>query len=171
MASDDEGMPVDSLVATVKAAVRRAGVSRSVGQDDLAIKSVQLTLYAFSSGSAGGELDLRVPLIGVRVAGGASIANKDMHTIDMVLKPGPPRREVRGGNVDEVLVNAIRTIRRTVALAAAGDDPWTLSASTVDISFGVTRSGSISLGARGEGVSEHRQTLRITFVPASAQPS
>ena len=97
MASDDEGMPVDSLVATIKRAVRRAGVSRSGGQDDLAIKSIQLTLYTFSSGSAGGELDLRVPLIGVRVAGGGGIWHKKMHTIDLVLMPGPPRRGVRGG--------------------------------------------------------------------------
>ena len=47
-------------------------------------------------------------------------------------------RQVRGGDVEDVLVNAIATIRDVVTKAAEGDDPWVLSASTIDISFAIT---------------------------------
>jgi hypothetical protein len=37
-----------------------------------------------------------------------------------------------------------------MAAAATGDDPWEPSESTVNISFGVTKTGTISLAAHGE---------------------
>jgi hypothetical protein len=62
-------------------------------------------------------------------------------------------------------VNAIATIRKVVAKAAEGDDPWILSASTIDISFAITQTGSISLGADGELTGELTQTLRLGLAP------
>jgi len=58
-----------------------------------------------------------------------------------------------------------------MAHAAAGDDPWILSTGTVDISFGVTRTGSISLGTNGELADEVTQTLRLRLIPASVDTS
>ena len=79
-----------------------------------------------------------------------------------------PHSEVRSGEVEEVLVNAIATIRDVVARAAGGDDPRMLSASTIDISFAVTQTGSISLGADGELANELTHTLRLGLAPGSA---
>ena len=54
-----------------------------------------------------------------------------------------------------------------MAHAAAGDDPWDLSEGTVDISFGVTKAGSISVGADGELANEVTNTLRLRLTPVS----
>jgi hypothetical protein len=87
----------------------------------------------------------------------------------MTLKPpDQPARKVRGGNVEDALVDAIVTIRTAMAHASSGDDPWILSTGTVDISFGVTRTGSISLGANGELADEVTHTLRLRLMPVSA---
>jgi hypothetical protein len=49
--------------------------------------------------------------------------------------------------------------------AAEGDDPWVLSASRIDISFAITQTGTISLGADGELANELTNTLRLGLAP------
>jgi hypothetical protein len=168
----DNGVPVEALISTVKDAVKRAGVSRSSIGSDLRVESVQLVLQALASETVGGALDLRIPFIGMKLRAGAKVGRSDTQTIDMTLKPPDrPTRAVRAGNVEDALVDAIVTIRNTMAQAAAGDDPWVLSTGTVDIKFGVTKTGSISLGADGELANEVTQTLRLRLTPASVDAS
>jgi hypothetical protein len=55
-----------------------------------------------------------------------------------------------------------------VTKASEGDDPWILSASTIDISFAITETGTISLGVDGELANEVTQTLRLGLAPSPA---
>lgn len=163
------GVPVEEVITTVKEAMKRAGVSRSSSHGDLRVESVQLVLRALASKTAGGELDFRIPFIGMKLRAGTKVTSRDTSTIDMTLKPpAQTTRKVRGVNVEGALVDAITTIRAAMAYAAAGPDPWDLSSGIVDISFGVTKEGSISLGANGELNDEVTQTLRLrlTLDPA-----
>jgi hypothetical protein len=154
---------------TDKDSIRRAGISRTSTASDLRVASVQLILRVIASETAGGRLDFRVPFIGMRLRLGATVTTKDTHTIDITLTPPKDRltRQVRGGDVEEVLVNAIETIRDVMAGAAEGDDPWVLSTSTIDISFAITETGSISLGVEGELASELTHTLRLGLAPVA----
>jgi Trypsin-co-occurring domain 2 len=168
----DAGVPVEDLITTLKEAVKRAGVSSSSSGSDLRVESVQLVLRALASKTAGAELDFRIPFIGMRLRAGTKVTGQDTHTIDMTLKPPDrPTRTVRGDGVEDALVDAIMTIRTAMAHAAAGDPPWMLSAGTVDITFGVTRAGSISLGADGELADEVTHKLRLRLTPSSANTS
>ena len=137
----DEGVPVEALISVVKDSIKRAGISRTSQDRDLQVASVQLILDVVAAKTAGGGLDFRVPFIGMKLRVGGKVTSKDTHTIDITLVPPEERatRQVRGGDVEEVLVNAIATVRAVVAEAAAGDDPWVLSASTIDIRFAITR--------------------------------
>jgi hypothetical protein len=67
--------------------------------------------------------------------------------------------------VETALVEAISTIRQAMVSAAGGDDPWVLSEGTVDISFAITKTGTISIGADGELASELTNTLRLVLLP------
>jgi len=166
----DQGVPVDTLIGVVKDSIRQAGVSRTAQTRDLQVASVQLILDVIASKAAGGGLDFCVPFIGMKLRVGTKLTKKDTHTIDITLVPPEDRdtRQVRGGEVEEVLVNAIATIRDVVTKAAEGDDPWVLSASTIDISFAITQTGTISLGADGELTNELTHTLRLGLAPALA---
>ena len=62
-------------------------------------------------------------------------------------------------------MNAIATIRDVMTQAAEGDDPWVLSAGTIDISFAITQTGTISLGVDGELANELTHTLRLGLAP------
>jgi len=164
----DQGVPVDTLITVVKDSIRRAGVSRTSRTRDLQVASVRLILEVVASKTAGGGLDFRVPFIGMTLRVGVKVTKKDTHTIDITLVPPEERdtRQVRGGEVEDALVNAIATIRDVMTRAAEGDDPWFLSEGTVDISFAVTQTGTISLGADGELANELTHTLRLGLAPA-----
>lgn len=162
----DAGVPVEALIDTVKEAVKRAGVSRSASQSDLRVESVQLVFQALARKTAGGALDFRIPFIGMKLRAGTKVTGQDTHTIDMTLKPPDrPTRAVRGGNVEDALVDAIVTIRTSMAHAAGGDDPWVLASGTIDISFGITKTGSISVGADGELANELTHKIRLKLAP------
>jgi len=165
----DEGVPVGTLIQVVKDSVKRAGVSRTSQTRDLQIASVQLILDVVASKTAGGGLEFCVPFIGMKLHVGAKVTKKDTHTIDITLVPPTERatRQVRGGEVEDVLVNAIATIRDVMTKAAEGDDPWFLSAGKIDISFAITQTGTISLGVDGELANELTHTLRLGLAPAS----
>lgn len=162
----DEGVPVGSLISVVKDSIKQAGVSSTSRTRDLRVASVQLILEVVASKTAGGGLDFRVPFIGMKLSLGAKVTKKDTHTIDITLVPPEERdtRQVRG-EVEEVLVSAIATIRDVMAQAAEGDDPWILSASTIDIAFAITQTGTISLGVDGELANELTHTLRLGLAP------
>ena len=159
----DSGVPVATLITAVKKAVKQSGISQSSAPQDLQVKSVRLVLRALASKTAGGSLDFRIPFIGMKVRTGAKVTVRDTQAITITLvPPAKPGRAVRG-DVEQTLVDAITTIRRTMAEAAAGDDPWVLSDSVIDIDFGITRTGSISIGADGELSGEVTQTLSLTL--------
>lgn len=164
----DDGVPVDTLIGVIKDSIKRAGVSRTSETRDLQVASVNLILNVVASKTAGGRVDFCVPFIGMKLRVGAKVTKKDTHTIDITLVPPKDRdtRQVRGGEVQDVLVNAISTIRDVMTKAAEGDDPWLLSAGTIDISFAVTQTGTISLGVDGELANEITHTLRLGLAPA-----
>jgi hypothetical protein len=166
----DEGVPVDTLISVVKDSIKQAGVSRTSRTGDLQVASVQLVLDVVASKTVGGGLDFRVPFIGMKLSLGAKVTKKDTHTIDITLVPPDDRdtRQVRGAEeIQEVLVDAIATIRDVVTKAAEGDDPWILSAGTIDISFAITQTGTITLGVNGELADELTHTLRLELASAS----
>ena len=166
----DDGVPVEALISVVKDAIKRAGISRTSQDRDLQVASVQLILDVVAAKTAGGGLDFRVPFIGMKLRVGGKVTSKDTHTIDITLVPPERRatRPVRGGDVEDALVNAIATVHAVMAQAAAGDDPWVLSASTIDIRFAITATGTISLGVDGELANEVTQTLRLGLAPSPA---
>jgi hypothetical protein len=160
----DEGVPVAELVGVIKESVRQAGVSAS-SDADMTVASVQLTLQVVAGEAAGGRFSFRVPFIGMELSGGGKVSRQDTHTIDITLVPPTASERAVRGDVEQTLVDAIETIRATVAAAALGDDPWELSTGTVDISFLITKSGGISLGVEGELSKDVSQRLRLTLRP------
>jgi hypothetical protein len=163
----DEGVPLGTLIEAVKASVKQAGISRTSQGRDMRVASVQLTLHAIASETAGGSLDFRVPFIGMKLKLGTKVEKKDTHTIDITLVPPEDvGRVVRGGyDVEDALVNAIAAVRAVTAQAAEGDDPWVLSESVIDISFAITHTGTISLGVDGELSDDVTQKLRLRLKP------
>lgn len=160
----ETGVPVDSLVDAVKAAVRAAGISAADHDRALRVTAIQLVLHAVATSTMGAKLEFKIPFVGMNVKLGNVITHRDTHTIDITLVPPDlaPAHEIRG-DVDHVLVEAIETVTAVMAHAAGGDDPFLLKESTVELNFAVTETGSISLGFEGESGDELAHTLKITL--------
>jgi hypothetical protein len=96
---------------------------------------------------------------------GGAATTKNTHTIDITLVPPDlaPGHEIQNGSVDEVLVEAVETVLALVDRAAGGEDPFLLKESTVELSFAVTETGSISLGIDREAGDEVTHKLKITL--------
>jgi hypothetical protein len=163
----DEGMAVDEVIGEVKDALIEAGVTGANHVAGLRVASIRLILKVVATQAAGGRVNFHVPFIGTEFAVGASRRQENTHSIDITLAP-PGQTEspgVRSGSFQGVLVEAVGRVRQTIASAADGKDPWYLTDATVDISFGVTKEGTISVGAEGSLTSETTNTLRLTLSP------
>jgi hypothetical protein len=161
----EDGVPVPDVIEAVKRAIKTASVSATDQGRDLRVGSVSLILHAIAVRSSGGGL---IPFIGMRVQFGAKLTTRDTHEIEINLTPPgeEDRAEVRDSGLDDVLVEAIETIRAAVASAAGGDDPFVLNDSTITISFAVTAEGSISIGVNGSLSDELTHALVLALVPA-----
>jgi hypothetical protein len=164
----EDGVAIRELIDTVKLAIKTANMSSTNLNRDLRIRSVQLTLNALATRSLGGGLDFRIPFIGMQLKVGTKLTKHDTHRIEISLVPPDlgPQQELRDGDLESVFVDAINTIRSAVASAATGEDPFTLTESSVKISFAVTEEGTISLGIDGGLTSELTHTLTLGLVPA-----
>ena len=153
-------VPADELITVIKNSLETAGVSPSA---DLRVASVQLILRVVATTTIGGGLSFRVPVLGMQIRLGSTSTRQDTHILDIKLKPPsrPASRELRDGDVEEVLVDAISTIRAVISSAAEGQDPWILEVGTLDITFGVTEQGTICLVFEGELANEITHTLRV----------
>jgi hypothetical protein len=103
----------------------------------------------------------------MKLSMGAKVTTQDTHSIDITLVPPQLDQQLREtrGDIETALVEAIATIRGVMASAAGGDEPWVLSTSDVEISFVVTKEGTISLGAEGEFSNEVTNKLRLSLKP------
>jgi len=163
----EDGVPVQELIAAVKDAIKTANVSSTNADRDLRVGSVRLVLHTIATRSSGGGLSFTVPFIGMQFKLGGKITRHDTHEVEISLVPPPAdgeTEEVRG--IEEVLVEAVETIRAAVASAAGGDDPFILQDSSVTIEFGVTAEGYISIGVDGSLSDELTHTLVLGLVPA-----
>ena len=164
----ENGIPIQELIETVKSAIKAASLSSADPHRDLRVDSVRLILNAVATRSLGGGADFRIPFIGMKLKFGNELTKQDTHKIDISYLPPHPKGqpELRNASLGLVFVDAINTIRAAVASASTGDEPFTLTESTVDISFAVTAEGAISVGVDGTLTNELTHTLKLGLVPA-----
>jgi hypothetical protein len=162
-----DGVPVEELIDTIKRAIKTVNLSSTDVDRDLRVASVRLTLHTVATRSLGGGLEFRIPFIGMPVKLGGKLTTQDTHTIQISLVPPDlaDRPQLRDGDIESVFVDAVSTVRAAVASAATGDDPFTLTESSVDISFAVTADGAISLGVDGGLTDEVTHTLTLGLTP------
>jgi hypothetical protein len=159
----DTGVAVDEVTDAIKNAIKIAGISTIDGDRDLRVTSIQLVLNTVATVAAGGGVDFRVPFLGMKLSFGGKVTRSDTHMVDITLQPPDlgQQHEIRDGAVEEVLVEAIGTIRTVMTRAAGGDDPFFLQAGKVELRFAVTHEGTITLGFNGELKDDITHTLRI----------
>jgi hypothetical protein len=159
------GVPVDELVTAIKRAIKQANVSSTDADRDLQVAMVYLKLHTIATIKAGGSLDFRIPVLGMKLKIGGSVTHQDTHSLEMTFVPEEPgpQHEVRDGEVETALVEAIETLRAVMARAAEGDDPFVLRDSSVELTFAVSEDGTVSFGVDGDLRDEVTHTMRLSL--------
>jgi len=165
--ADVLGVPVDELVTSVKNAIKAANVSVTDADRAVAVCSVHLRLNTVLTQTAGGGLDFRVPFSGMTVKFGGAVTPRSTHMMEMTLVPEEEaaliESRVDGDYVEATLVEAIQAVRTVMAHAVDNDVPFTLRASSVELSFGIAEDGTISLGIDGELKDQVTHTMKLTI--------
>lgn len=159
---DDDTAAFADLIAAVKSAVR---VANRVGPE-LVVTELTVTAVVAAAQTAGAGIELRVPVVGMKLGAKATRSNRRTQTVEITLVP-PSRAgfEVRGADVEKTLLDALTTVQAALVAAAAGDDPFVLKTSVVTLDFVITESGSVQLVGEGELVDEVTHRLAVTFAP------
>jgi hypothetical protein len=168
--TDALGMPIEVLLSKIKYALVESGVVGPAHDVGLDLVAVDLKLKAYAERDGGLKIKFRIPFIGTDVQFGSHAGASRAHTIEMSLTPpvAAPSRALRGqDSVEGALTDAIATIRDTMLAASAGDLPWVLSDSRVEIAFGVTRDGTFSVGVDASSKETLDQTLTLRLRGAS----
>ncbi|GAA3950937.1 trypco2 family protein [Actinoplanes auranticolor] len=166
MRTIDDGVRIADFITAIKDAVREANISAADADRDLRVSKVDLTLSVVASRDGGAGIELRVPVIGMKIAGKYRHGNSSTQTVQVTLVPPPPAGvEIRGGDVEETLVEAIETVRAAVAAGLDGDDPFKLESSVVTLVLAVTDTGSIALLGEGDLEDSQTSTLVLTLIP------
>jgi hypothetical protein len=166
MRLDDDGLAVEDLVTAVRRAAAEASIADADDGRDIRITGLELTLHAVARRDHGARLEFRIPVLGLPVTVGTKVTVHDTHQIKINLEPTAPRHEVRGGEVEETLVQAIETIRAVVARGLGGQDSFTHRSSEVELAFGVTANGTVALIGTADLTDEITHTLKLTLGPA-----
>lgn len=161
----ETGLPVTSLIDAVKAAVTAARISSTDNDRRMRVAEVQLTLNAMATTGGGAKIEFKIPFTGMSLGLGTSVTSIDTHTINITLVPPDltPTHEVRGADVDQVLVDAIETIGAVAEHAVGDHNPFLLKESTVELTFAITEDGAVSLGLTGNTQDEVTHKLKITM--------
>ncbi|WP_436534891.1 trypco2 family protein [Actinoplanes sp. HUAS TT8] len=163
-----DGIAFVEIIAAIKKAVKKANLSAADLPRDLKITEVTVSTTAMARQTLGGGVELTVPFVGLKLGGNLERSWRSAQRVEITLVPPAPDEEieVRGGNVEKALVEAISTVRAALSAAAGGEDPFVLKSSTVVLDFVVTDSGTIKIVGAGEAGDEETQTVTLKLGPA-----
>lgn len=156
---------IDHTIEQVARGLAQAGVVGIPG-DDLAIKSIELTLKLTTSKAVGAKAEGK--FLGILTIGGEARWERENVT-ELVLTLAPPEESAVDGletrELDDDVRAGIEAVRKAVRTARARLPLVPFSESTLTLSFTVDAKGSISILGTGEIHSNRAHTVKLTLVP------
>lgn len=145
-----------NLLKDVKKAIQRA--QEQLDQHNIEISKLDIEIKTAFTKSAGGKLKLSV--IPLELSG--NYTTTDVQTLSLSLLPRESPVELLGGVQDE-LTHAIELINSTVEEALTSEPVFDLSSAMINLNFGVTKNGKISVIAGTKGGRERTHTVKLTL--------
>jgi hypothetical protein len=163
---------IEQVITQVKDAVRRANVAPR-DTTTLAITQLTVTLEVVQEFIGGANATFKVPVIGLDAGAKATYERSATSTITLNLEAPPLVQGSAQGLVPKVsisddLVEAINVIRAGILAGATGTPKFEPKASTVELAFGVTKEGGLSLVASADRSKTTTNTLTLTLAPKAA---
>jgi len=155
----DQVKDAEDLIAQMKRAVSIVADEAIGTKGSAIIESIELELEGVATTEGGG--DFKFKILGKELGLGASYSKEKLQKISISLVPEEEIRTFGSEDVSQLLVKALRMIRDSVAFAASQPPKYQLGEATAELSFEVTKDGSINFFAEGSRESVATQTVRI----------
>jgi NTP-dependent ternary system trypsin peptidase co-occuring protein len=133
------------------------------------VERLALTLRAVAQRSGGGDVSLRIPVIGQEFGGGVDLSRQEVQTIELSLVPptGVPKG-VGKWDIKDELVGAILGIGEGVRKAAKAEPKFELQEAAVELNLVVGKEGRLSLVGKGSAGQEAAHTVKVYLKPRAA---
>jgi NTP-dependent ternary system trypsin peptidase co-occuring protein len=159
-----EPFDVEDVIGRVKEAIRQSNLAMPDSPTDLVVTALDLTLKVVTELGAGVQARFKVPWIGLELGAHTGRQWSTTNQIEISLEPPIAYGEAQGLLVADLgsdLARAISMVRSGIAAAAEGEPVFLLKNATVEIEFGVTRSGGLSLVATADAANASTQLLSL----------
>jgi hypothetical protein len=155
-----DGIPVESVIREVKRAIRQF-ILESRPEDDIALKSVDLTLHVVTILTAQMKPKFTIPLINLEVGTQLTWVRENTQEIAISLRP-EAAGEAPEADIVSQLLEGLRLIRNVARVAGPDEPQLTLDQGSIELKFAITKTGSIELLIfGGEGSKALTHTLKV----------
>jgi len=144
-----------NLVKEIKAAIQNAQLG--TGASGLAVKKVDLELNTVIEKTGGINI---VKILSFDIS--AEYKKEEINIIKMSLVPEPSSVKLMG-SVQQELEESIRLVNTVLQEAALSAPVFELNEASIELKFGVNKSGKVEVIASGSGKSALTHTIRLTL--------
>ena len=154
--ADQHGKEIQTVVKYVKEAILAVEAEGTTVQ----VEKLELTLKAVEVMTAGGELKLKIPILG-DIGGGLEMSAQNTQVVTLTLVP-PKGKELLGApDIKKELKEAILTIKEGVKSAADNEPKFALENSAVELNFVVTGEGKINVVVKADTKAEETHSMKL----------
>ena len=155
-----EGIPVENVIKQVKLAIRQF-LRESGPEDEIELKSVDLTLNVVTTLTAEMKPKFTIPLINLDVGTRLAWVRENTQEIVISLKPEAVG-EAPEADIVSQLLEGLRLVRSVARVAGPDEPQLILNQGSVELKFAITETGSIELLIfGGEGSRAITHTLKV----------
>ena len=130
------------------------------------VERVELMLRAVAQRRGGGNISLRVPVLGQEIGGGVAVSRQQLQTIELSLvPPAVVAKGIGKWDIKNELAGAILGIEEGVRKAAQAEPKFELGKAAVELNLVVGRDGRLSLVGEGSAGQETAHTVRVYLKP------
>lgn len=156
---DEKGNQVGQIVRDVKSAFRT--VRDEMTGSGVRIKGLDLVLEGVVTNEGGG--DFKFKIFGKELGVEGKVSKEDLTKVSISLAPEGPAAQEAQFNVEADLVESIRLIIKTAKGAAEEEPKFKLGEASVELSFEITKEGSVNFFAEAGRKSVATHTITLTL--------
>jgi hypothetical protein len=170
MPNETISVDIDEVIRRVKEAVATVQAEQAARAAEtgvtIQVERVELMLRTVAQRGAGGNISLRIPVLGQELGGGVDISRQQLQTVELSLvPPAVVAKGIGKWDIKNELVGAILGIEEGVRKAAQTEPKFELGKAAVELNLVVGRDGRLSLIGEGSAGQETVHTVKVYLKP------
>jgi hypothetical protein len=172
MPNETVSVAIDEVIRHVKEAIATVQMEQAARTPEtevaVQVERVELMLRVVAQRGGGGNISLRIPMVGQELGVGVDISRQQLQTVELSLVP--PVAVAKGigkWDIKNELVGAILGIEEGLRKAARAEPKFELEKAAVELNLVVGRDGRLSLVGTGSARQQTSHTVKVYLKPTA----